>query len=132
MASLNRVMIIGNCGGEPEMRFTPNGRPVTTFSVATNSKYQTAEGEQREETEWFSCVAWGRLAETVNQFVHKGMQMYVEGRLKTREWEGDDGQRHYRTEIVANTVLFLSRRQEQSYNEQSSSPTEMDLPDIPF
>jgi single-strand DNA-binding protein len=110
MASLNKVMIIGNIGSDPEMRFTPNGNPVTSFRVATNRVYNTPEGERKEETEWFSVVAWGKLAEQCNQFLTKGRRVYAEGRLRTHTWEGQDGQRHYRSEIVANRVLFLDRR----------------------
>jgi single-strand DNA-binding protein len=109
MAYLNRVMIIGNVGTDPEMRFTPNGNPVTSFSVATNRTYNTSDGGKKEETEWFSVVAWNKLAETCNQFLGKGRRVYVEGRLRTRSWEGQDGQKHYRTEVIANQVLFLDR-----------------------
>ncbi len=110
MASLNRVMIIGNVGSEPEMRFTPNGNPVTSFRVATNRVFTTAEGERKQETEWFSVVAWNKLAEQCNQFLSKGRLVYAEGRLHTRTWESQDGQKHYRTEIVANRVSFLDKR----------------------
>jgi single-strand DNA-binding protein len=110
MASLNKVMIIGNLGSEPEMRFTPNGNPVTSFRVATNRAYTTTEGERREETEWFTVVAWNKLAEQCNQFLTKGRLIYAEGRLHTRTWEGQDGQKHYRTEIIANRVTFLDRQ----------------------
>jgi len=110
MASLNKVMIIGNVGSEPEMRFTPNGNPVTSFRVATNRMYTTADGERKQETEWFTVVAWNKLAEQCNQFLSKGRLVYAEGRLHTRTWEGQDGQKHYRTEIVANRVSFLDRR----------------------
>lgn len=110
MASLNKVMIIGNLGGEPEMRFTPNGNPVTSFRVATNRVYTTPEGERKEETEWFTVVAWGKLAEQCNQFLTKGRLVYAEGRLHTRTWEGQDGQKRSRTEIIANRVTFLERQ----------------------
>ena len=110
MASLNRVMIIGNLGSEPEMRFTPNGNPVTSFRVATNRVYTTPDGERRQETEWFTVVAWNKLAEQCNQFLTKGRLVYAEGRLHTRTWEGQDGQRHSRSEIIANRVLFLDRQ----------------------
>ena len=110
MVSVNRMIIIGNLGSEPEMRFTPNGRPVTSFSVATNWRYTTAEGERREETEWFTVVTWGRLAEQCNQFLTKGRLVYVEGRLRTHTWEGQDGQRRSRNEIVADRVSFLDRQ----------------------
>lgn len=113
MPSLNKVQIIGNVGGEVEMRFTPDGKPVSTFSVATNRTWNTPDGEKKQETEWFNVVAWERLAETVNQFVVKGMLVYVEGRQHTRSWEGQDGQKHYRTELVANQVIFLSKSREQ-------------------
>lgn len=109
MASLNKVMIIGNLGRDPEMRFTANGSAVTTFSIAASRNYTSPDGERREETEWFDIVTWNKLAETCSQFLQKGRRAYVEGRLHTRSWEGPDGQRRYRTEVVANTVLFLDR-----------------------
>ena len=104
------MTIIGNLGSEPEMRFTPNGKPVTSFSVATNRVYTTAEGERKEETEWFTVVAWNKLAEQCNQFLNKGRLVYAEGRLHIHSWEGQDGQTRYRSEIVANRVVFLDRR----------------------
>ena len=110
MASLNKVMIIGNLGSEPEMRYTPNGNPVTSFRVATNRVYTTPEGERKEETEWFTVVTWGRLAEQCNQFLTKGRLVYVEGRLRTHTWESQDGQRRSRNEIVADRVSFLDRQ----------------------
>ena len=110
MLSLNKAMIIGNVGTEPEMRFTPNGNPVTSFSVATNRVYTTPDGERRQETEWFSVVTWNRLAENCNQFLTKGQRVYSEGRLHTRAWEGQDGQKHSRLEIIANRVIFLDKR----------------------
>jgi single-strand DNA-binding protein len=84
---LNKVMIIGHLGRDPEMRYTPSGRPVTTFTVATTRTWNTSEGERREETEWFNVVAWGSLAEICNQYLRKGHQVYVEGRLQTRRWD---------------------------------------------
>jgi single-strand DNA-binding protein len=110
MASVNKMIIIGNLGSEPEMRFTPNGNPVTSFRVATNWRYTTGQGERREETEWFTVVAWNRLAEQCNQFLTKGRLVYAEGRLRTRTWEGQDGQRYFRSEIVADKVTFLDRQ----------------------
>ncbi len=110
MVSLNKVMLIGNLGSDPEMRFTPNGNPVTSFRVAANRVYTTSEGERKEETEWFSVVVWGKLAEQCNQFLTKGRLVYAEGRLSTRSWEGQDGQKRYRTEVVANQVSFLDRQ----------------------
>lgn len=110
MVSVNKIIVIGNLGGEPEMRFTPSGRPVTSFNVATNWRYTTAEGERREETEWFTVVTWGKLAEQCNQFLNKGRLVYVEGRLHTHSWDGQDGQKHSRNEIIANRVSFLDRQ----------------------
>ena len=110
MLTLNKVMIIGNVGTDPEMRFTPNGNPVTSFRVATNWVYTTPEGERKQETEWFTIVAWNRLAENCNQFLTKGQRVYAEGRLRTRAWEGQDGQRRSRSEVIANRVLFLDKQ----------------------
>ena len=110
MASVNKVIIIGNLGSDPEMRFTPNGNPVTSFSVATNWRYTTAQGERKEETQWFTVVTWNRLAEQCNQFLTKGRLVYAEGRLRTRSWDGQDGQRHFRNEIIANKVTFLDKQ----------------------
>jgi single-strand DNA-binding protein len=107
---LNKVMIIGNLGRDPEMRYTPNGKPVTSFSVAVSRTYMKPEGERTEVTDWFNVVAWGRLAEICSQYLTKGSMVYVEGRLETRSWEGDNGQKHYRTEVVANDVNILDRR----------------------
>ncbi len=144
MASLNKVMIIGNLGSEPEMRFTPNGSPVTSLRVATNRVYTTAEGERKQETEWFTVVAWNKLAEQCNQFLTKGRLVYAEGRLHTRTWESQDGQKHYRTEIIANRVTFLDRQaaaplpeervEEPSSGERVEEPSsgEWAPEDIPF
>ena len=135
MVSLNKVMIIGNIGSDPEMRFTPNGNPVTSFRVATNRVYTTADGERKEETEWFTVVAWSRLAEQCNQFLTKGQRIYAEGRLRTHTWEGQDGQRHHRSEIVANRVLFLDRRATVSLPEErveEAGAGELEPEDIPL
>jgi single-strand DNA-binding protein len=139
MLTLNKVMIIGNVGTEPEMRFTPNGNPVTSFRVATNRVYTTPEGERRQETEWFTVVAWNRLAENCNQYLTKGQRVYAEGRLHTRSWEGQDGQQRSRSEIVANRVLFLDRQATaptsgEGGEESSSSPSEPEpaVEDAPF
>ena len=107
---LNKVMIIGNLGRDPEMRYTPSGKPVTSFSLASSRTWVSADGERREETEWFNVVAWGNLAEICNQHLMKGQQVYIEGRLQTRCWEDDNGQRHFRTEVVANEMIVLGSR----------------------
>ena len=107
---LNKVIIIGNVGRDPEMRFTPSGRPVTSFSVATSRTWVSSEGERREETEWFNVVAWGNLAEICKAHLTKNQQVYVEGRLQTRGWEDDGGKKHFRTELVANEMILLGDR----------------------
>ena len=135
MPSLNKVTIIGNTGQEPEMRFTPNGKAVTSFSVATNWVYSSPEGERRQETEWFNVVAWNRLAEQCNQFLSKGKLVYVEGRMRTRNWEGQDGQNHSKTELVANRVIFLERKGSVGFADdrvEESSVADLDPEDLPF
>lgn len=107
---LNKVMIIGHLGRDPEMRYTPSGRPVTSFSVVTTRSWTSAEGERHEESEWFNVVAWGNLAEICNQYLRKGQQAYVEGRLQTRGWEDEEGKKHYRTELVASEMIVLGDR----------------------
>ena len=107
---LNKVMIIGHLGRDPEMRYTPSGRPVTSFSVVTTRTWTSAEGERHEEEEWFNVVAWGNLAEICNQYLSKGQQAYIEGRLQTRGWEDSEGKKHYRTELVASEMIVLGDR----------------------
>jgi len=104
---LNKVTIIGIVGRDPEMRYTPGGRPVTSFSVAVPRAWTASNGERREETEWFNVVAWGNLAEICKARLTKNNQLYVEGRLQTRGWEDDDGKKHYRTEVVASEMILL-------------------------
>ncbi|MCS7221510.1 MAG: single-stranded DNA-binding protein [Anaerolineae bacterium] len=107
---LNKVIIIGNLGRDPEMRYTPSGKPVTSFSVATSRSWVTADGERRDATEWFNVVAWGNLAEICSQYLRKGSRVYVEGHLQTRGWDDEHGQKHYRTELVANEMIMLDSR----------------------
>jgi single-strand DNA-binding protein len=114
---LNKVMLIGNLGRDPEMRYTPSGKPVTSFSLASSRSWVSSDGQRREETEWFNVVAWGNLAEICNQHLARGQQVYIEGRLQTRSWEDSNGQRHFRTEVVANEMIILGRRV--SYNNYS-------------
>jgi len=102
MASfLNKVMIIGNVGRDPEMSYTPNGNAVTKFSVAVNRFYNTQDGQRKEETEWFNVVAWNKLAELCDNYVTKGQKVYVEGRFQSRSWQSPDGQKHKAFDIVA-------------------------------
>lgn len=135
MAGLNKVMIIGNLGADPEMRYTADGKALTSFRVASSRNYSGPDGERREETEWFSVVTWQKLAEQCSQFLQKGRRVYVEGRLQTRSWDGPDGQRKYRTEVVAEKVLFLDRAGAMPFGDEqeSSAPMpEVEPEDIPF
>lgn len=109
---LNKVLLIGHVGRDPEKRYTPTGSPVTSFDVAVVSHaYNTPDGERREKTEWFSVVAWGALAEICHKRLTKGQQVYIEGRLHTRHWEDTSGKKHYRTEVVAQEMKVLGERQ---------------------
>jgi single-strand DNA-binding protein len=111
MASLNKVQIIGNAGRDAELRYLANGTATANFSVAVSRNYRGPDGDWKEETEWFNVVAWRELAERISQTVTKGKQVYVEGRLQTRSWDDDQGQKHQRTEVVANSILLLGRRE---------------------
>lgn len=108
--SLNKCMIIGNLGRDPEMRYTPSGQAVTQFTVATNRNYKDQQGEWQKETEWFRVVVWGQQAERAAENLRKGNKVYVEGRIQTRQWEDQTGQKRYTTELVANQVSSLERR----------------------
>ncbi|MGB7874908.1 MAG: single-stranded DNA-binding protein [Anaerolineales bacterium] len=121
---LNKVMVIGHLGKDPEMRYTPSGRPVTTFSVAVSRSWNTADGERRSETEWFNIVAWGNLAEICKQYLHKGKQVYIEGRLQTRRWEDNEGQKRTSVEVVANEMMMLGDRRDSSSQSQEQSSEE--------
>ncbi|MFQ5860089.1 MAG: single-stranded DNA-binding protein [Dehalococcoidia bacterium] len=134
MVSVNKIIVIGNLGTDPEMRYTPSGRPVTSFRMAVNHRYTTAEGERREETEWFTVVTWDRLAEQCNQYLAKGRRAYVEGRFRSRAWTGADGLERSVNEIVANQVRFLDRPGEgQSPAEEVEEvPTDTESDDLPF
>lgn len=109
---LNKVMLIGRVGRDPEMRYTPSGRPVTTFSIATSRSWNTADGGRRTETEWFNVVAWSNLAEICKQYLAKDRLVYVEGRLQTRHWEDPEGNKHTTIEVVANEMILLDERRE--------------------
>ncbi len=116
---LNKVMIIGNLGKDPEMKYNAEGKPITTFSVAVSRTWKTPDGQQSEETEWFRVVAWERLAETCNEYLHKGSKVYIEGRLKTRKWTAPDGQERQMTEVIASDMQMLDSRQQGGYGDDS-------------
>lgn len=107
--TLNKVMIIGNVTRDPDMRTTPQGTVVTTFSVATNLKWTDASGQKQEKPEFHNVVAWRKLAETCAQYLKRGSKVYVEGRLQTREWDAQDGSKKQRTEIIAESMIMLDR-----------------------
>lgn len=131
---LNKCMVIGRLGADPEMRYTQNGTATTNFNVASGRTYHDRSGERREETEWFRVVTWDRLAETCAQHLSKGRLVYVEGRLKTRSWEDRQGQKRYTTELVAQEVRFLSSAGDAQEDVPSRDINEGDIdPDhLPF
>lgn len=135
---LNKVQIIGHLGKEPEMRYTPSGKPVTTFSVAVSRSWNSADGERHSETEWFNVVAWGNLAEICKQYLTKGQQVYIEGRLQTRRWDDKEGAKHTSVEVVANEMMMLGDRRDHNSTQSSSeaavseSTPETDEDEFPF
>jgi single-strand DNA-binding protein len=127
MAGINKVILIGNLGRDPELRYTQNGQPVANFSLATSEQWTDKNsGEKVEKTEWHRIVVWGRTAEHCSQYLAKGRTVYIEGRLQTRDWEDKEGQKRSTTEINAQTVQFLGgprgQNQPDAESSQSSSP----------
>ncbi len=141
---LNKIMLIGNLGKDPEMRFTPSGTPVTDFTMAVNRRRRSQDGDVTDETEWFRVICWSRLAEIADQFLSKGTQVYVEGRLSTRRYTANDGTERTSVEVTANELLILTPRGERASGgprEQSSRGTttaaderfnDEDFDDVPF
>jgi single-strand DNA-binding protein len=118
-------MVIGHLGRDPEMRYTPSGRPVTNFNVATSRSWKTSDNERRTETEWFNVVAWGSLAEICNQYLTKGQQVYIEGRLQTRRWE-EDGVHRSTVEIVAKEMVMLGKRKQKDQEADHEDMEDLD------
>ena len=110
MANLNKVMLIGRLGQDPEIRYTQSGSAVANATIATNDYWTDKQGEKQERTEWHSLVLWDRLADLAQSYLKKGSQVYVEGRLQTRNWEDQQGQKHYKTEVVVTTMQFLDTK----------------------
>ena len=127
MPSLNRVQLIGRLGKDPETRYTPTGKKVTTFSVAVGKKWRSAEGEQKEATDWFNIEAWGRLGEISQSYLGKGRLVFIEGRLQTDQYE-QDGEKRYFTKVVVQNLQILDRKQEEE--ELISDP--VDEGEFPF
>lgn len=109
MAGVNKVILVGNLGSDPQVRYTPGGQAVANFNIATSERFNNKAGEKEERTEWHRIVAWGKLAEICQQYLKKGKQVYIEGRLQTRQWEDQQGQKRQTTEIVAQTMQMLGR-----------------------
>ncbi len=140
---VNKVILVGNLGQDPELRYTSSGQPVCTMRIATKETWVGRDGQKGERTEWHSVVVWGKQGENCAHYLRKGRQVYVEGRLQTRSWEGQDGNKRYRTEVVANNVVFLQggARSGPEVPPSSPGPDEFDAPpaaddlgddDIPF
>jgi len=131
---MHKITIIGHLGRDPEMKYTPGGQAVTTFSVASSRKYKTAAGEPREETEWFNCLAWGKLADVCNEYLTKGKQVYVEGRLKTRTYQAQNGETRFSIDVTCQEIQFLGGGQGQDHG-QDQEPVAVGQEvgeDIPF
>jgi single-strand DNA-binding protein len=112
MAGVNKAILVGNLGRDPELRTTPNGQSVVNFTLATSETWNDKSGERQERTEWHRIVVWGKTAEMCNQYLSKGRTVYIEGRIQTREWEDKDGAKRYTTEVNASTVNFIGPRQD--------------------
>lgn len=125
---LNKVQMTGRLGADPEMRYTPQGNAVTTFRVASNRSWRSTDGESHEETEWFRVVAWNKLAEICNQWLLKASRVYVEGRMQTRQWQDQDGQMRYLTEVIANDIIILDTRRDSAAQAPEELPTAIDEP----
>jgi single-strand DNA-binding protein len=139
MAGVNKAILVGNLGTDPELRYTPSGKAVANFSLATNEQWTNKDGEKEERTEWHRIVAWGRLGEICGEYLSKGSQVYIEGRIQTRPWEDRDGNKRYTTEIIAQTMQMLggiSRKEGEASSPEERHPVEepISIPDddIPF
>ena len=137
MASLNKVLLIGNLGKDPEVRYTASGTAVASFSLATSEKIKNKGGEWEERTEWHNVTLWGRLAEIAGEYLAKGKTVFIEGRLQTRKWQDKDGKDRFTTEIVGEKMQMLSRREGTGNTEGASAESHEDVPlpnddEIPF
>lgn len=133
MISYSRTIIVGNVGEQPEMRYTPQGNAVSTFNVAVNHYYKNSKGEEKEEVNWFTVVSWNKLAELCNQYLNKGSKVFVDGRPSVRKWEVQDGQTHYKFEVIAEKVIFLdSKNNGKAVQEISDISGEVEPNDLPF
>ena len=131
MANLNKVTLIGRLGQDPEIRYTQSGSAVANATIATNDYWTDKQGEKQERTEWHSIVLWGKLADLAQSYLKKGSQVYVEGRLQTRDWEDQQGQKHYKTEVVVTTMQFLDSKMSDSSSNTEYSTTVADTQSNP-
>jgi single-strand DNA-binding protein len=138
MASVNKAILVGNLGDDPEQRFTPSGTAVANFRIATHEQWTNKDGGKSERTEWHRIVAWGKLGEICGEYLHKGSQVYIEGRIQTRSWEDREGNKRYTTEIVAQTMQMLGspaktgRAKATDESFPSEEPIAIPDDDIPF
>ncbi|MDY6843077.1 MAG: single-stranded DNA-binding protein [Thermodesulfobacteriota bacterium] len=131
-SGVNKVILIGNLGADPELRYTPSGVPVANFRVATNEVWVSQDGEKGERTEWHRVVAWRKLAETCGEYLSKGKQVYIEGKIRTRSWEDRDGNKRYTTEIVADSIQMLGSKDKSMEDSQLHDADFSSEDDIPF
>ena len=129
MGSLNKVMLIGNLGRDPEIRYTNSGSSVANYSIATTDRWTDRQGQKQERTEWHDIVAFDRLADLSQNYLRKGSNVFIEGRLQTRSWENLDGQKMYRTEVVANQIQFLDKGWSDNGNDNGNDNQETELSD---
>jgi single-strand DNA-binding protein len=134
---VNKVILVGNLGRDAELRYTPNGSPVSSFSIACTEKYKDKSGQRQEKTEWVRCVMWGKRAEALSEYLMKGKQLYVEGRLQTRKWQGRDGKDNYSTEVVVTEIQLLgggkgNGQRQQPARAQQPAASAKDPFDTPF
>ena len=131
MASLNRVLLIGNLGADPELSYTPSGTAKATMRMATHEVWTNKSGEKGERTEWHRVIVWGRLAEICGEYLAKGRQIFIEGRLQTRSWEDRDGNKRWTTEIVASNMQMLGSPREEARSEMEPPTAGLEMPDGP-
>ena len=139
MGSVNKVILVGNLGKDAELRYTSGGAPVATVRLATTERYKDKEGQPQEQTEWHTVVIWGKTAETLVEYLRKGKQIYVEGRLQTRSWDDKDGKKRFATEVRSDRIVLLGARGPIAGREESGGaaepakePVELTDDDIPF
>jgi len=125
---VNKVILIGHLGNDPELKYTPNGTAVASFRIATNERWPDKEGNMTDHTEWHHVVAWRKLAEIIGEYLKKGSQVYIEGKLRTRNWEDQSGVKHYQTEIIASSMQMLGRKGETPQAAGKEEFTDTDFP----